>query len=101
VNFVAPPVKVVAPPSSPCGTVAPARKYDAKEAAFVQQVAAPTKRSAMPAWAFPLFGVVGMLSFAAGFGVVRSRRSNASTRTFQPAHMEEMDEESLLDTVLE
>jgi hypothetical protein len=73
-----------APPASPCETAAPtARKYDAKEAALVQQAAAPKKEGSMvPAWAFPFFGVVAMFSFAA-FVAVRIRSNQRSTRQYQ------------------
>jgi len=52
----------VPPPTTP-GSL---RKYDAKEAALVQQAAAPKKESSMvSAAAVPLFGVVAMFTFVA------------------------------------
>merc|ERR1719215_1299964 len=95
------PVPVPVPtPSSPCETAPPTlRKYDGKKAILVQQVATPaTKESnVVPAWAFPLFGVVAMFSFAAFVTVrVRGRRSTRQVQMVQPVSQVELDEESLL-----
>jgi len=92
------PVAPVAPPASPCATVAPARKYDAKEAVLTQEA---TKKDAslVPAWAFPFFGVVAMFSLAAGFAV-RARGARRSTRQIQVVEpvmqSDELDDEPLL-----
>jgi len=75
------PVKVVVP-ASPCGTVAPARKYDAQESALVQVASSKTEASAVPTWAFPFFGVLAMFSFSA-FVAVRARRGTTVTRVVQ------------------
>lgn len=56
--------------------------YEAKEAAFAEQaIMAKSEASNVPAWAFPMFGVLAMFSFAA-LVTVRSRRTR-STRQFQ------------------
>jgi hypothetical protein len=77
--------------------------YDAKETVVMQQ--APKKESNMAAaWAFPLFGAVAMLSFAAAFVAVRTYRAKRSTRQFQMVQPVALDEESLLsedDSMLE
>jgi hypothetical protein len=112
-NFVPPPTPaspcapvVPAPvpvaPASPCGTAAPTtaaaadtvelpRKYDAKEA--VQQGPAGHKESMVPAWAFPLFGVVAMFSFAAFVSVrARGQRPTRQVSIAEPV----LDEEAFL-----
>jgi hypothetical protein len=80
------------PPSLPASDAAQ-RKYDAKEAALAQQ---PQKESGMmPAWAFPLFGVVAMFSFAA-FAAVRVRATR-QIQVVQPvSQIDGSDEEALL-----
>merc|ERR1712204_167038 len=90
----APALVPVPTPSSPCETAPPTeRKYDAKKATFVQQAATPKAESSMlPAWAFPLFGVVAMFSLAAVVGV-RAQRSIRQVSTLEP----EFDEEALLN----
>merc|ERR1712194_841762 len=83
-------------PSSPCETAPPTeRKYDAKKATFVQQAATPKAESSiLPAWAFPLFGVVAMFSLAAVVGVrARSQRSTHQVSILEP----ESDEEALMN----
>jgi len=87
------PAKPVAP-ASPCGTVAP-RLYDAKQAELIQQAAAPKKAGNMvPAWAFPLFGVVALFSFVS-FVTVR-RRATRSTRAIQFVEPALLQEEGIL-----
>jgi len=66
---------------------------------LVQQEATPTKKdsSAVPAFAFPLFGVVAMFSFAAFVSIrVRATRSTRQVQTVQPVSQVELDEESFL-----
>jgi len=70
-----------------------ARKYNAKEPAFVQ--AATKKESSVPAWAFPFFGMVAMFSFIT-FVAVRARRRTRATREIQYVEAG-FDEEALLD----
>merc|ERR1711988_1250482 len=69
-----------AAPPNPCTTIAPARKFDAKQSAFLQGATSPKKESSMmPAWGLPLFGVVAMFSLAAFFAM-KVRRGHRSTR---------------------
>jgi len=70
------------------------RLYDAKEAVLVQQAVTPKSENSMAsAWALPLFGVVGMLSFAAFVGGrACSQRSTRQVSLSQPP----LDEEALL-----
>jgi len=59
----------------------------------VQQEAAQKKEAGtVPAWAFPLFGVVAMFSFAAFVSVRRGQRSTRQIRVTEP----ELDEEAFL-----
>jgi len=101
------PVPVPVPaPASPCAPVAPsnpcatARKYDAEGASLVQQAGTPKKQSSMvPAWAFPLFGVLAMFSFAAFAGVrVRSQVFPRQIQMVQPTSQTDVpqEEEALL-----
>jgi len=75
----------------------PERKYDAKEAAFVQQAATPEKESSMvPVWAFPLLGVVAMFTFAAFASTrARSQRLTREASAFEPV----LDEEAFMSDV--
>jgi len=74
--------------------------YNAKEASLVQEVTMPEqKASAVPAWAFPFFGVLGMFSCSA-FIAMRAQRGRRSTRQIQivdPLQRMEEDGEPLLD----
>jgi len=47
----------------------------------------------VPAWAFPLFGVVGMFTFVA-FVAVRAKRSTRAVHVVQPVPLD--DEEAFL-----
>lgn len=61
-----------------------ARKYTPEESALSPEISATKKEesSMMPAWAFPLFGVVAMFSFAS-FLAIRVRRGERSSRRIQ------------------
>jgi hypothetical protein len=88
-----------AAPPNPCTTIAPARKYDAKQPVLVQETAAAKKEAnVMPAWAFPLFGVVTMFSLATFFTVrVRRGRSTRQVQMVQPVLQHDVtDDEGLL-----
>jgi len=57
------------------------------------QVAAKQESSA---WAMPLFGVVGMFAFAAGFGMDTRRRGQRTTRQVQISEATDVEEGPLL-----
>jgi len=64
----------------------------------VQQAATPEKESSMvPAWAFPLFGVVAMFTFVAFVGT--RARGQRSTETFHSVNYPVLDEEAFMSDV--
>jgi len=70
------------------------RMYEAK----AETATTETTSSMMPAWAFPLFGVVAMFSFAAFVGVRRRQKATRQVAILQPVLD---DEESLLADAVE
>jgi len=65
--------------------------YSAQEHEAVQT--AQKDDSASQTWMLPVFGLVGMLSFAAGIGASNLRRS----RVREVHQVDRMDEEALLE----
>merc|ERR1712080_441649 len=87
------------PPPNPCTTATPAAKlYSVKEQGAAQDSVVPKKASnTVPAWAFALFGVLGMLScFSLAAGLrIRNKRSTRQIQVVQPVP-QSADAEALL-----